>query len=76
MRANARREVITTDGSTDLNKVAEELTTPSLKEISKELVSVIGLVKTGRVGYEEARLRMTGCKHLIQLIAIERLARR
>lgn len=74
-RDSKRSLTLIKSGSTNLDLVSKEFKSPQLKEIACEIIGVIGLVKAGKINYEEARIRITGCKHLIQLIALEKFER-
>lgn len=58
----------------DLSKVADGFGEGSPhKELALELVDIINLIKSGKVNYYEARMRMNACKYIIQLMVLERM---
>lgn len=76
MRNSAVIEAIKNSGSLKLAEVTASLEKRAHKAIAKELVGVSELIKSDKINYEQARLRITTCKHLIQLLALERLENR
>lgn len=73
MQRNTRgTKTPTASRGSNLYEVAEGLSSVPLKEIAKELITVIELVRQEGIRFEEARLRIVGCKHLIQLLALDK----
>lgn len=72
MQANTAPVVIDASRAGNLDEVVKGLATSALKETAKEIIVLIQEVRVGSIDYEEARLRLSGMKHLIQLMALDR----
>lgn len=73
MRRNGRAVALKNSGSDNLDSVSESITRQELKEVAKEIIGVVEGIKKGAIEYDEARIRLTGMKHLIQLLVLERI---
>jgi hypothetical protein len=76
VRRNAINKALEVVRGGGLDEVPGSLEAPSHKAIAADLIAIIRLVREDGITYDEARLRMSANKHLIQLLALERMERK
>lgn len=57
----------------NIDIIKKEIKSPALKEIAHEIIRVTNGIYDKSVEPDQARLSISGCKHLIQLMALEKM---
>lgn len=55
----------------NLETIKAEITSPALKEIAASIIETVNGHNSKKIKLEDARLKISGCKHLLQIMAIE-----
>lgn len=60
----------------DLKKILNEIESQAFKEIAQAIIQATSGVENGTMPIEHGRLRISGCKHLLQIMALEEVKRK
>ena len=60
----------------DIEKISKEINSPALKEIARAIVSTVNAHESKKIKLDDARLKISGCKHLLQVMALEAMKER
>jgi len=55
----------------DIVTITNEIKSKSLKEIIKTLGEIVKRVQDGEITYQQGSVEITGCKHIIQSLALD-----
>lgn len=55
----------------NIDTIKNEIKSSALKEIADAIVGAVNGVEQGHMPLDQGRLRISGCKHLLQIMAIE-----
>lgn len=55
----------------NIDIIKSEIKSPALREIASAIVSAVSGVEGGQMPLDQGRLRISGCKHVLQIMALE-----